>query len=71
MSHLEESNHSLRTNTRVLTDEDYEAIIGRAETSIARWKNIDTNNVTETAVNYISSMTRFLEGRENVPLSLS
>ena len=60
MSHLEESNHSQHPNNNRLTDEDYEAIIAKAETNRARWLNVDLNTVSETAINYISTMIRFL-----------
>lgn len=43
MSHLEESNRSARANVRVLTDEDYEAIIAKAETTRTMWENVDIN----------------------------
>ena len=70
MSHLEESNRSTIASTR-LTDEDYEAIIAKAETARARWENVDFSIVSGNAINYVSMMTSFLEGGHNIPLSLS
>lgn len=70
MSHLEESNHSARANARVLTDEDYEAILAKAEVTKNRWENVHINTVSETAINYISLMTKFLEGELGTSLSV-